>query len=331
MTLNCNDDSTTPRVINLVVSCTNRKKLTPLAGLSIRELRELDFGCRLKHWVANLQQIHAPQLKAAEMYSGDHWSIARSIADGGVSRTLAVRLWICSAGYGLISPETQIKAYRATFSAGQDDYVSTGLKFGDKEEALRQWWNHVSASALGLSAGPRSLSELAEHFGSVPMLVVLSSDYLMAIRDDLRSVVSRPYFRTHLSIVSSGTPRAHPLWKDNLLPSGADLAGTLGGTLTSLNIRVARWLLKNLNGAEPDVENFSRLCRLIERKSFDIPQRRDAADSEVAEFVESWLQTRPGTSRTPLLAAFRQSGRACEQSRFARIYSSVKARPESIA
>jgi hypothetical protein len=257
------------------------------------------------------------------MYSGDHWSIARSIPNDSARRNLAVRLWICSAGYGLISPDTLIKPYRATFSKGQDDYVAVGLMLDDPERASRQWWDRVCSSALHHPIGPRSIAELAEQFGNVPMLVVMSADYLLAIRDDLRRTVSLPYFKTHLSIISSGTPSDHPLWRDHLLPSGADLAGTVGGTLTSLNIRVARRLLEKLDAAEPDTETFSRLCRSIKRKPYDIPQRREMTDQQIADFVKSSLRKHPGISRTPLLAVLRHSGRACEQSRVGRIYSSV--------
>lgn len=323
MTINCNYNSTAPRAINLVVSCTNRKKLQPPAGLSVREFSTLNLGSRLSRWVANMRRIRTTTLKAEDMYSGDHWSIARSIPDDSASRNLAVRLWICSAGYGLISPDTLIKPYRATFSRGQDDYVAVGLTLDDPEEASRQWWRGICSSALEHPAGPRSISELAEQFCDVPMLVVLSADYLMAIRDDLRLAASIPYLKTHLSIISSGTSGDDPIWKDHLLPSGASLAGTLGGTLTSLNIRVARRLLEKLADAEPDTETFSRLCRSIKRKPLDVPRRREMTDQEIDQFVNSWLRKHPGTSKTPLLAALRRSGRACEQSRFGRIYSSV--------
>jgi hypothetical protein len=323
MTINCNDNSTAPRAINLVVSCTNRKKLPPSPELSVHQFNTLNFNARLNSWVANMQKIRTPTLKAEDMYLGDHWSIARSIPKESASRNLVVRLWICSAGYGLISPDTPIKPYRATFSKGQDDYVAVGLALDDPEEASRQWWSRVCSSALEHPAGPRSISELAEQFGNVPMLVVLSADYLMAIRDDLRRAVSLPYLKSHLSIISSGTPSDHPLWKDHLLPSGASLAGTLGGTLTSLNIRVARRLLETLDGAEPDTETLSRLCRSIKRKPLDVPRRRELTDEQIDQFVNSWLRKHPGTSKTPLLAALRRSGCACEQSRFGRIYSSV--------
>jgi hypothetical protein len=270
-----------------------------------------------------MRRIRTTELRAEDMYSGDHWSIARSIPNENARRNLAVRLWICSAGYGLISPDTLIKPYRATFSKGQDDYVAVGLMLDDPEQASRQWWDRVCSSALQHPIGPRSIAELAEQFGNVPMLVVMSADYLAAIRDDLRRAVSLPYFKTHLSIISSGTPGDHPLWQDHLLPSGADLAGSVGGTLTSLNIRVARRVLQKLDGAQPDTETFARLCRSIKRKPLDVPRRREMTDQEIGQFVSSWLRKHPGTSKTPLLTALRRSGRACEQSRFGRIYSSV--------
>jgi hypothetical protein len=155
------------------------------------------------------------------------------------------------------------------------------------------------------------------------MLVVLSGDYLDAVQDDLLKVVSLDFFRRHLSIISSGTQSDHPLWKNHLLPSNADLAGTLGGALTSLNIRVARRLLGSLDGAEPDHATLRRLCAAIERKPLCIAARKEMTDHEVAVFITSRLKKHPGKSRTPLLTALRKSGHACEQRRFGRIFTSV--------
>lgn len=320
---NCDGRGVAQRAINLVVSCTNRKKLQPPPGLSVHEFVSYNLEGRLDRWIENLNRIQAQELCAKEMYSGDHWSVTRSIPPECAVGDLSVNLWVCSAGYGLISAETRIKPYRATFTSGQLDFIGLGLGPDDLASARRRWWHRVCESSLEHPVGPRSFSDLAVQASEVPMLVVLSGDYLEAVQDDLLRVISLDYFKRHLSIISSGTPNDHPLWKDHLLPSSADLAGTVGGALTSLNIRVARLLLGSLDGAEPDHATLMRLCAAIERKPLVIPVRKEMTDHEVAVFIRLRLKKHPEMSRTPMLTALRESGHACEQRRFGRIFTLV--------
>jgi hypothetical protein len=119
---------------------------------------------------------------ASDLYSGDHWSIVRSITAGSPGGQ-SVRVWVCSAGYGLITPDSPLAPYEATFTPGQPDSV---LQNGDQaRESLPEWW-----AALGTWEGPpsapcRSIAGIAESHPDDFLLVALSEGYLKAVAADL--------------------------------------------------------------------------------------------------------------------------------------------------
>jgi hypothetical protein len=258
---------------------------------------------------------------------GDHWSVVRTIPGEARRSGLSVQVWICSAGYGLIRPETPIKAYRATFTRGEDDYIASGLV--EDEHTLHRWWNGVCSYRFATQTNvPRTVSGIAAAFPRTPIVVALSADYLKAVAEDLGEVLVRPYFRDYLSIVSCGTPQPHAIWKHHLLPCNASLAGGLGGALTSLNARVARRLFQSLEKEELTVETLTKVADSIDRTAGGrTPSRIPRSDNDVEEFIRAHLAKFPSTSKTGLLQEFRGKGRACEQKRFGAIYARVRSEP----
>jgi hypothetical protein len=156
-------------------------------------------------------------------------------------------------------------------------------------------------------------------------VVALSADYLKAVTPEMEGVLESLYFREHLTIVSCGTQRDHPVWRENLLPCDASLAGTLGGALTSLNARVVRRLFQSLNQREPTVQAFAEAATAIGRgNSPVVVPRVSKTDSDIAKFIQRHLSQVPACSKTVLLREFRGQGQACEQKRFGKIYSKVR-------
>ena len=315
------------RVVNFIVSCTNRKRFEASAETSVHKVGGADLAARLKLWKRNLRVTAAGEHRADDVYMGDHWSVVRTIPVEARTSGLSVQVWICSAGYGLIRPETPIKAYRATFTRGEDDYIAAGLS--EDEHTLHRWWDGVCSYRFATQTKvPRTISGIAAAFPRTPMLVALSADYLKAVAKDLAGVLVRPYFRDHLSIVSCGTPQSHAIWKQHLLPCDASLAANLGGALTSLNARVARRLFQSLANDDLTVETLTKVAASIDRVDGGMtPSRIPRSDDDVAEFIRAHLDKFPSTSKTRLLQEFRDKGRACEQKRFGVIYARVRNQP----
>ena len=312
------------RVVNFIVSCTNRKRFAASADTCVHKAGGVDLASRLKLWKRNLRVSAAGAHRADEVYMGDHWSVVRSIPGEARASGLSVQVWICSAGYGLIRPETPIKAYRATFTRGEDDYIASGLP--EDEHALHRWWDGVCSYRFATQTNvPRTISGIAAAFPRTPIVVALSADYLKAVAEDLAAVLVRPYFQDHLSIVSCGTPQPHALWKHHLLPCDATLAAGLGGALTSLNARVARHLFQLLKHTALTVETLTKAAASIDRTDAGItPSRSPRSDNDIAHFIREHLAKFPSTSKTRLLQEFRDQGRACEQKRFGALYTRVR-------
>ncbi len=311
--------------INLVVSCTNRKRYPPRPGLAVRDLSSGDMAERLHTWRERLLSVPADRYRADQLYSGDHWAVARGIPSLLSRSGLTIRLWVCSAGYGLISCDSLLKSYQATFAPGSDDYVAVHAK--DRTAAARTWWQGVcTVPLIEGEATPRTLAQLAAAHPRTPMLVALSVDYLDALADDLHEVLQRPFFQKHLSIVSCGAVGQRRAWAQNLLPCDGLMSAAVGGALTSINVRIARHLLASLNGSEPTVDRLATLARCIPRAGTAAPERQPRSDRQVLAFIRKALCRSPAPSRSRLLRECRDAGLACEQGRFAQLYRVAVAR-----
>ena len=145
-----------PATVHVVVTCANRKSRPIPARLQLGQVPGRTPVQRARRWIARLSQEDVPQAAALDLYAGEHWSVARGFPalhqPGEV-----IRLWACSAGYGLIPAEALIKPYHATLTPGQADSVPG---------AAASWW-----SLLGEWSGP-----VPEHPRSIRALVATDPD-----------------------------------------------------------------------------------------------------------------------------------------------------------
>ncbi len=109
--------------VNIVVTCTKRKRFPLAPGLRMREVQATDIGTGFAAWIERLSTSEAETVLAGNLYAGEHWSIVRSLEDVAASSGLEATVWICSAGYGLIGLDTRIKPYSATFASNHADTV----------------------------------------------------------------------------------------------------------------------------------------------------------------------------------------------------------------
>jgi hypothetical protein len=142
---------------------------------------------------------------------------------------------------------------------------------------------------------------------------------LEAAADALRSSDS-------LAVFSAATASLGALERF-LVPSSARLQALLGGARQSLNVRL---LKRALEEASPDTKLTAPVLRAWAKElakmqppapKYDhIPM----SDDEVREYITAKLQQTPSAKHTGLLRQLRDSGRACEQSRFRRLFEEVR-------
>ncbi|MGF0177276.1 hypothetical protein ACQF36_44565 [Streptomyces sp. Marseille-Q5077] len=106
------------------------------------------------------------------------------------------------------------------------------------------------------------------------------------------------------------------------VPADAGLRRTLGGTLTSLNVRMAAsWLQHCQDGQLASKATSDSWTKWAASESKPEQHNRKAmTDDDVIAFIRQRTASQPGVSRTRLLRQLRDEGQACEQSRFANLY-----------
>lgn len=309
--------------LNLVVTCTERKKSVPPAALQVRNLGSRS---RLATWISRLENEQVAPVRAFDLYAGDHWSVVRGLPKVACSRSIRINIWVCSAGYGLVPATARIKPYSATFSAHKADSVISTGHYTDQA-----WWEGLASWRGPDRTAPRSLLELAKRFPKVPLMIAASERYLNAVDEDLRLACDALRTQELLVIFSAGAGNLRAL-NQNLVPAGAPLKQDVGGgSMHSLNVRLVRHAIETLSyrdlRASSLIDHFSTLLeRAPEMPKHD---RQPMDDNQVRAFIRSELQRNPKARHSPLLRQLRDSGRACEQKRFAELFQRVKAEVDS--
>lgn len=313
------------RKVNLIVTCTSRKRETPARGFRLGDLREKSVSVRAHHWIEKLRtrvSPNEPHAEAFKLYCGEYWSVVRELPSVARTSGVALRFWICSAGYGLITPDSEIRSYSATFSAEERDSVTRGLDAATRRVAAQQWWKQIGTWSGPRGNRVRSLTSLVRRYPRTPLLVVASPDYLHALEKDLSGALEGLSDPDLLLIVSAGT-RSFGRFSRNLIPCDARLQALVGGTRASLNIRIAKLLIERSGEMRLGVKRLSaELGKLLSlQPAIENYQRLAATDQQVRTFIRTQAH-KNGTlmSRSTLLRKFRDSGKACEQSRFANLY-----------
>ena len=140
-------------------------------------------------------------------------------------------------------------------------------------------------------------------------------------RVDAFAVAQPDHRPARFAILCSGV-REFGALSPYLLPSDARLQSKVGGALASLNIGVARHLIDNTTPGEWSQKKLRALLAAWlenqpERVRYD---REPMSDEDVRREIRRALKSDPGARPTPLLRELRDSGRACEHSRFVRLF-----------
>ncbi|MGW7664130.1 hypothetical protein [Streptomyces sp. NPDC054756] len=237
----------------------------------------------------------------AELYRGDHWTQARRLSEAATQAGFKSDLWVASAGLGLQPVSASAPSYAATFSTRHADSVATTAEDGGL------WW-----SQLQEGTGRATLQELGK---AGPVLLVLSETYAKAMEVELRALADV----AGEALLFGGVEEIAGIQR---VPADAGLRRTLGGTLTSLNVRMAAtWFQHCQDGqltSTATIDSWNKWATSESRP--EQHNRRPMTDEQVIAFIRTETSSHPGISRTRLLRLLRDGGQACEQSRFANLY-----------
>lgn len=310
--------SVPPEHINVIVTCTARKTLRVPKSLRMANVRYDRLDLRFAEWQERLRTAQPPLKKALDLYCGNAWSVIRGLLNDRLLKD-RIRVWVISAGYGLISASDNVVPYAATFSPGHVDSV---IPRQLSQHSTSEWWNLLIAWP---KPGKRSIAAIAEAFPDEPLIVAASNDYLKAIAHDLelaRSALRNP---DKLVIIAAGASKDGTL-SHNYLPCDSRLEHHVGKSRMSLNSRILKLVLSTNDAEQISASGLAKEFGDLLAKLPPPPvlRREASSDQEVDGFISENLRKDPRCSYTRLLRAYRAMGRACEQKRFRTRFRSTK-------
>ncbi len=293
-------------MIQVVVSCTERKSAPANPSLSVAALAHDTFDDRLAGWLRALGA--APRTTAAaDLYRGEHWAVARSMITAG-----RVKVRVASAGYGLVSADTLLAPYSATFAPGLADSVAT---IGDPMSLDAQrvkWWQSVQEQNRSFTTTFGALASQG------PLVIAASRPYLAAMAPEILVAAAGHPGRVVIASVSEPPASLAHLRP----PATGRLRTVLGGSMQALNGRLARALVDEV---DENCLSLQSAAAFTARLLSDAPpleqfNRKTLSDDEVVGFIRAKAERLSATSHSALLRLLRDEGMACEQSRFRRLY-----------
>jgi hypothetical protein len=288
----------------LVAACAQRKRATPPDQLRLSTINGAPTD-RLSEWQRRLAAVEAPLVPAESLYVGDHWHAVLEAFRIVQRYTPKVKLWVISAGYGLIPAQQMVKPYSATFAAGKPDSVWRGPADGPRGAGLKDWWRGLANGVV--------LSDLVTRSGAV--VVAAGAGYIEALEDDVAAAVESGQGR--VSVISAGSRNV-----PGLLPVTSSFRTYVGGTDSATNARVLALLAAECASHGFRSHEMAEHLNKVGAKLDSVPRitGRKASDREIQRQIRTLRHREPLLSRTAALRELRRRGTACEQGRFAELW-----------
>lgn len=287
--------------LTIVVTCTDRKSLPVTQRLSFRDVPPGPPRERARDWQERLR-VGAEPSPLDSLYQGEQWKQSLALAKVARGEGFEPTVLVASAGLGLRALQVEAPAYSATFSLGKPDSVADNL------EGATAWWAELARL-------PQA-QDLASLSGRV--LLVLSRNYALSMASDLARLGASGADAALLG----GAAEVPGIIR---IPADAALRRTLGGTLSSLNQRMANHFLQ-LSCGPSDWLSDDHLRRwnswAAGARHKEVFDRQRGSDREIKAWIRAMVAEQP-ISASGGLREYRRQGNACEQSRFGRLFREV--------
>ena len=290
----------------VITICTLRKRARPPFASTPASLPVDTQDVIQAAWFRKLLML-PPYTSAGMLYAGRGFGLAASAASNANAK-----LYILSAGLGLVPADRQVPLYGLTVSPGYSESVSARVT---GEFDATKWF-----SAL-LSSPTSDQWDDAIGYNSGRILIALTRPYAQMVGESLSALEPRALARLRIfgtSLASALPPALHPA----LAPYDTRLDALLPGTRVDFSQRALHHfigLVTGKNERERDSDYAAVASALENVTAPDRPNRPRRTDAEILEMISGRLQSQQGIAR--ILRALRdEEGVACEQSRFSRLY-----------
>ena len=304
----------------IVTNCTTRKRQgVPLARFpstkSVQTIEQLASA-----WIGRVNNVKQP-VPASDLYLG------RSIVDARqAATTIGAELYVASAGLGLVHHADPVPSYNVTVSGGDG---SIGPFLIQRGQQPRDWWG-----AVNTAKGKRSaLAKLVSRIKVDVVYLALPSNYLSLIAGELDSLADRDLKKLRIFTSSFGRSQVPSRLNGAVMPYDDRLEALVNyrGTRADFPQRAMLHFIEALKAQSLDQSKArSKVKRSLAPLDVPIlPERISATDLQLDKLIRKYWKAADGRS-AELLRCLRDDALVrCEQSRFRRLWSAVKAEKQS--
>jgi hypothetical protein len=294
----------------VITICSGRKSVAPPPSSTSLSLSKAGQTAVQAAWIDSLSRL--PALYSVDrLYAGRGFRLAQRAAAGA-----GAKLYVLSAGLGLVDSSQQIPTYGLTVSPGHSDSVSERVQ-GDFDPAA--WFS-------ALLSGPYSTrwANAFDH-GQGRVLIALTRPYAKMIGSSLLELPRSSLARLRIF----GASLSELLPKEvhcAIMPYDKRLDAITPGTRADFSQRALHhfvWSVASQAAIQDCVSDGAAVRRELALVTAPQRSRRPRqTDEEILRLIRARLKSQSGSGR--ILRALRDlDGVACEQSRFSRLFRAV--------
>jgi hypothetical protein len=298
-------------MITILASCTNSKTEKANEALTIQcYSHEKPFEKVIQSWKKSREESNSQRYLTTKLYKGVGWK-ATVDTYNFLSNYDKTKLYIASAGYGLISHTSKITPYNATFAPRTSNSID---KFTGDKRANIEWWDSINQFR-------------AEDFSNDSyFFVILPHNYLLATQNFIKEMVEQ--YDKRVFIFRATKSEAIPFMQNYTVEFDLRFNSFQTGTLSSLLSRAVLWLSKEVVEYEIPFKHHLFQEHIEEKMKnytqYKMPKREQLSEEEIIKKIKNMIINDKITSASKGLRRLRESGIACEQKRFSTLFKKVK-------
>lgn len=300
--------------IHLLVPCSAKKSSSAPEMMYISKHKTPNLSRSIEAWVNAFNKV-TDRCTASQLYSGQAFQYAQNLA-----KQHNFKISILSAGFGLVTSDTKLPGYNATFASNVDKVLTPHSS----------WWSAVCESELPGT----SIFQYVKNHSQDKFVLCVGNEYLRAIQNDLLHVLeSQAVGENQIVIIASNIPKKLQPFKSVFIRASRKVlqhpkATKCGLAITDRNITsIATHLF--VEQLRLTNRSFSAIIRALnkELENLTVPKRPSRAkrdDNFILAFIEQGFRNHREVSQSLLFNLYKEEGNACTDTRFRTLYNRIK-------
>lgn len=290
--------------INVILTCSSSKKLETPPSLSLKNFKKESVEELSKSWMSNILSNSFTTLPAIEMYKGVYWEVVKKLYNNSKIN----KIWVISAGYGLIDINYNISSYNIGFKDKSLNSIKLNT-LNPTKNVFSEWWDNITDITH---------NKISDLYNSNEIYIIYASyDYMKAIKNDICKIISKP----NVFIVSPDTKIKQ--FEPYILYTPSDLRYVLGGNKMTSSIKAVEYLVNNFSSFNHSKINnhFKHLINQANIPTQTRTKRKKIGDEEMIKYIKEIGIDSPFTS---IFNFIRDKGIAAGEARIIRLIHSLK-------